>query len=138
MISAAAVFVFLVIIFNFEKITGSVVQSDDHIISLSSDGERFFDNSIGNTVTIDAGNIIYIKLIPAENNKRVFIYNSKHVSKTEPLETKCSERRGSKCISSLTTYRTPVDRWADGVYTVKIAGVSGKSDFTIQNSRFGG
>jgi len=83
---------------------------------------------------------LYVKLKPAENNKRVFIYDSRHSSKASNFETKCFEKEGSgsKCLSSLAIYKTPVDKWANGVYTVKIAGVSGKAEFTLQGSNDGG
>lgn len=87
---------------------------------------------------MDAGNLIYVKVTPSYNNKRVFIYDSKHSSKTGAFETKCLERKVSKCLSSLATYKIPVDLWANGVYTIKVAGVSGKADFTLQNSMYGG
>ena len=136
--SAIVVFLFLIIIFNFERITGSAVRIENAIISLSAEGERFFDNPSGNAVTLDAGNLIYVKVTPAENNRRVFIYDSKHSSKAGTFETKCLERSGSRCLSSLAAYKLPVDLWLNGVYTVKVAGVSGKAEFTLQNSNYGG
>ena len=140
MISAVAVFLFAILLFNFEKITGSAVKMSSPAISLSSDGEIFFENPKGNTVTVDAGSMLYVKLSPAENNKRIFIYDSRHSSRAGTFETNCLERKGSgsKCTSSLATYKTPVDVWANGVYTIKVAGVSGKAEFTLQNSNYGG
>ncbi len=124
--------------FNFEKVTGSAVKSSSPKIYLSTDGERFFESPVGNEVTVDAGSMIYVKLKPAESNKRVFIYDSRYASKAGTFETKCLERKGSKCLSSLATYKTSVDSWMDGVYTVKVSGVSGKAEFTLQNSLYGG
>lgn len=140
MVSAVVVFLFLVILFNFERITGSSVRVESPVISLSTDGDRFFDDPNGNTVTVDAGNLVYVKVTPAKNNKRVFIYDSKSSSKAGTFETKCYERKvdGSRCTSSLATYKIPVDLWMNGVYTVKVAGVSGKAEFTLQNSNYGG
>ncbi len=132
------VLLFLIVLFNFERITGSAVQIENARISLSTDGERFFDNPRGNAVTADAGNIIYVKITPAGNNKRVFIYDSRHSSKAGSFETKCLERRGIICTSSLAVYKIPVDLWMNGVYTVKVSGVSGKAEFTLQNSNYGG
>jgi len=132
------VFLFVILLFNFEKITGSAVRIKNPVVSLSSDGERFFDNPAGNTVTLDAGNSLYVKLTPAENNKRVFIYDSRSASKASTFVTKCFKREGVKCVSSLAAYKTPVDRWENGLYTVKIAGVAGKAEFTLQDSAYGG
>ncbi len=138
--SAGIVLLLAIFLFNFEKITGAAVRVENPVISLSTDGERFFDRPIGNTVTIDAGSVLYVKVFPAENNKRVFIYDSRHSSKASNFETKCYERKGSgsRCTSSLATYKTPTDGWANGVYTVKVAGVSGKAEFTLQDSTYGG
>ena len=138
MISAVAVFLFAILLFNFEKITGSAVKMSSPAISLSSDGEIFFENPKGNTVTVDAGSMLYVKLSPAENNKRVFIYDPRYSSKAGTFVTECHERKGSKCLSSLASYKTSVDGWTDGVYTVKVSGVSGKAEFTLQNSNYGG
>jgi len=138
MVPVIMVLLFLIVLFNFERITGSAVQVKKIVISLSADGERFFDNPSGNAVTVDAGNLIYVKVTPAGNNKRVFIYDSRHSSKAGSFETKCLERKGIICTSSLAVYKTPVDLWTDGVYTVKVSGVSGKAEFTLQNSNYGG
>lgn len=138
--SAGIVLLLAIFLFNFEKITGAAVRIENSVISLSIDRERFFDHPIGNTVTIDAGSVLYIKVSPAKDNKRVFIYDSRHSSRAGTFETKCFERKGSgsRCTTSLATYKTPVDTWANGVYTVKVAGVSGKAEFTLQNSNYGG
>lgn len=135
-IFAAAVFLFAILLFNFEKVTGSAVRLKNPTISLSADGERYFDNPKGNAVTVDAGSLIHVKLTPAENNKRVFIYDPRYSSKAGTFVTECFERTGSRCLSSLATYKTSVDGWMDGVYTIKVSGVSGKAEFTLQNSRY--
>ena len=104
------VFLFVILLFNFEKITGSAVRIKNPVVSLSSDGERFFDNPAGNTVTLDAGNSLYVKLTPAENNKRVFIYDSRSASKASTFVTKCFKREGVKCVSSLAGKGIPLVR----------------------------
>ena len=129
---------FAVIMFNFEGITGSVINTQKTTISLSTDGERFTDNPIGNDVEVRAGNLIYVKLTPQNNNKRVFLYDPRHSSKAGNFETRCYEQKDTRCISSLAVYKTPVDLWMNGVYTLKIAGVSGKAEFTLQDSSYGG
>lgn len=136
-ISAIVVIVFVALLFNVEKLTGSAIRIQKSIISLSSDGENFIDSPSGNSVIIGGGNMLYIKLAPAENNKRVFIYDPRHSSKAGTFETKCFERQGIKCTSSLAVYKTPADQWMNGVYTVKIAGVSAKAEFTLQDSQYG-
>ena len=135
-ISAVAVFLFAILLFNFEKVTGSAVKMSNPTISLSSDGEKFFENPKGNTVTLDAGSMLYVKLIPAENNKRIFIYDPRYSSKAGTFVTECNERKGSRCLSSLASYKTSVDSWMEGVYTVKVSGVAGKAEFTLQDSGY--
>jgi len=114
------------------------VNTQKTTISLSTDGERFTDNPIGNDVEVRAGNLIYVKLTPQNNNKRVFLYDPRHSSKAGTFETKCFEMINNKCVSSLAVYKTPTDTWMNGVYTVKAAGVSGKAEFTLQDSKYGG
>jgi uncharacterized protein (UPF0333 family) len=140
MVSAVVVILFIAVLFNIEHITGSAVNVQHSTISLSSDGENFIDNARGNTLSINAGDLIYVKLTPADNNNRVFVYDPRSSSKASTFETKCLEKKdqGSKCLSSLAVYKTPADKWMNGVYTVKIAGVSGKAEFALQNSKFGG
>ncbi|MBI2105820.1 hypothetical protein HYT56_03210 [Candidatus Woesearchaeota archaeon] len=137
-ISAVAVIVFIALLFNVERITGSAVVSENHVISLSADGENFFDNPSGSSVAISAGDAVYIKITPSEANKRVFIYDPRYSSKSGSLKMSCFEKSGSRCISSLAIYKTPVDQWKDGIYTIKVAGVSGKAEFLFQDSLYGG
>jgi len=137
-ISAVAVIVFIALLFNVERITGSAVIARNHVISLSSDGENFFDNPSGSSVVISAGDALYVKVTPSEANKRVFIYDSRHSSKAGTLRMNCFEKSGSRCTSSLSIYKTPVDQWKNGIYTVKVAGVSGKAEFALQDSLYGG
>lgn len=135
-ISAVIVLLFTLIAFNFEKITGSAIRTSKTTIYLSDDGETFIANPNGNELVLSAGDMLYIKIKPAANNKRVFIYDPRHSSKAGTFETKCFERSGITCTSSLAVYKTPVDQWMNGVYTIKIAGVSGKAEFTLENSRY--
>lgn len=136
-ISAIVVILCSIVAFNFERITGSAVFSAKSVISLSRDGVNFIDNPRYNDLVISAGDMIYVKLVPASNNKRVFIYDPRHSSKASTFETKCLDRIGSRCVSSLAVYKTPVDLWVDGTYTIKIAGVSGKAEFAFENPRGG-
>jgi len=93
---------------------------------------------MGNDIIIQAGNYIYVKITPADNDKRVFIYDPRRSSKAGTFQTKCFETNIDKCKSSIALYKTPKDSWLNGVYTVKIAGVSGKAEFTLQDSTYGG
>lgn len=137
LISAVIVLFLALLAFNLEKITGSTIQFEKIKISLSQDGVNFIENPTGNDLILTAGNLLYVKLQPAKDNKRVFIYDPRHSSKASTFETKCLEKSGSNCLSSLAVYKTPVDQWMDGVYTVKIAGVSGKAEFIFENSKYG-
>jgi hypothetical protein len=127
---------FTLIAFNFERITGSTIRTPTTTISLSEDGENFLINPVGNEIMISAGDMLYVKLSPSRNNKRVFVYDPRHSSKAGTFETKCFERSGTRCVSSLAVYKTPVDQWTEGVYTIKVAGVSGKAEFTLENSNY--
>lgn len=116
--------------------TGSAVRTPKTTLFLSEDGENFIINPKGNDIVLSAGDNLYVKLKPARNSKRVFIYDPRYSSKAGTFETKCFERSGVKCISSLAVYKTPTDQWLNGVYTIKVAGVSGKAEFTLENSNY--
>ena len=137
-ISAVIIIALLLILFNAEKITGQSVKVEKARISLSNNEQKWVESPGSEDVIVSAGSYIYVKVTPAKNNKRVFIYDSRGSSKAGTFQTSCSEFKGSNCVVSGAKYKIPTDSWADGVYTIKIAGVEGKAEFTLKNSKFGG